>query len=100
MISMSDKEITKKCVAIVMFGPATQTSGTRPAEYYQVTLDPKFVSPNGEFIRLGRNPGDEIIGWQRIAALTVCEIIADYPEDGEVEIPMTGGAFKMKVIDG
>lgn len=82
MRHMEPKTIEKKCRAIVMFCPATDTDGTRPATFYQVTLDPRKVSPGGEYIRLGMNEADEINGWQRIASLTVCEILGDYNEDG------------------
>lgn len=78
-------EITEACVAIVKFGPAgLATDGTRPAEYYQVTIDPSRVSPSGDFIRFGkedgseRGTGDEIIGWQRCAALTIVEILGKF----------------------
>lgn len=97
-IEMAVKSIDKKCVAIVQFGPATTTSGMRPAEYYQVTIDPKYVSPSGEYIRFGQHPGDEIQGWQRIEAITICEILAWYDGD-KVEIPMTDGEVQFKVID-
>jgi len=77
------KEITHKCVAIVKFGPAGfDTDGMRPAEYFQVTIDPSLVSKSGEYIRFGQHTGDEIQGWQRIKAMTVIEVLADY--EGEV----------------
>lgn len=79
---MMEREALQKCRAIVMFGPATETAGFRPGVFYQVTLDPKMVSPGGDFIRLGTIEGDEINGWQRIDGLTVCEILGTYNEDG------------------
>lgn len=104
-VCMSDVSIEKKCIAIVMFGPATTTSGFRPAEYYQVTLDPRFVSPSGEYIRFGQTKGDELVGWQRVDAITICEVLAQYPEEvegaptvTEVQIPMTAGTFKMRKV--
>ncbi len=81
MIRTESKAI-RKCRAIVMFGPATAASGMRPGEYFQVTVDPAMVSPDGQFIRFGCNEGDELIGWQRIDALTICEILGEYAEDG------------------
>lgn len=72
----------KKCKAIVMFGPATDNDGLRPATFFQVTIDPAKVSPSGEYIRFGQSEGDEIIGWQKISALTVCEILGQYDEEG------------------
>jgi hypothetical protein len=96
-VSMDPREI-KKCLAIVMFGPATPTSGTRPAEYYTVTIDPTKRSPSGEYIRFGLHKGDEINGWQRVAALTVVEILAEF--DGEVPetIPENTSPLEMMVI--
>ena len=81
-IEMEGVQIPKKCRAIVMFGAATDTSGTRPAEYYQVTIDPEMVSPSGLYIRFGTHQNDEITGWQRIGAMTVCEILGEYADDG------------------
>ncbi len=78
-------EITRKLRAIIMFGPPTDHSGMRPAEYYQVTLDPNMVSPSGEFIRFDQTfQAGEIHGWQRIECLTVCEILGEADEYKEV----------------
>ena len=75
-------DIEKKCTAIVKFGPAGfATDGIRPAEYFQVTIDPSQISPSGEFIRFGNTLGDEIIGWQRAAALTVVEILGEWVDE-------------------
>lgn len=83
MSTMTPTEITKKCVAIVKFGPAgSPTDGFRAAEYFQVTIDPETISPSGEFIRFGQAPGDEIMGWQRAAAITVVEILGYWHESG------------------
>lgn len=87
---MTPKEITKKSVAIVKFGPAGfPTDGIRPAEYFQVTIDPRYVSKSGEFIRFGLTQGDEIIGWQRVQALTVLEILVEFDE-GQPPSVITG----------
>lgn len=84
------KEITRKSVAIVKFGPAGfPTDGTRPAEYFQVTIDPRYVSKSGEFIRFGQTLGDEIVGWQRVQAMTVVEILAEF-EEGQPPAVITG----------
>lgn len=80
-VFMKSKTI-KKCKAIVMFGPPTVNSGLRPATYYQVTIDPSKVSPNGDYIRFGMTPGDELVGWQKVDGITVCEILGEYNEDG------------------
>jgi hypothetical protein len=89
-VSMSFKTFTNAFVAIVRFGPETPTGGLRPSEYYQVTIDPLMVSPNGEFIRFGQKPGDEITGWQRVSAMTVLENLGDW--DGDNPPTMTIGA--------
>lgn len=79
------KDINKKCIAIVRFGPSGfSTDGFRPGEYYQVTIDPNRVSPSGEFIRFGVHGngssgiGDELCGWQRCEALCVVEILGEW----------------------
>lgn len=77
-----ERKALKKCRAILAFGPVTQTSGMRPGTYYQATIDPAMVSPGGEYIRFGAHEGDEIHGWQRIDAMTVCEVLGEYAEDG------------------
>lgn len=80
-VSMQPQVFTKKTTVIIKFGPATATDGMRPAEYYQVTIDPQNISPSGDFIKFGATNGDEIMGWQRCAALTVIEVLGEW-EDG------------------
>lgn len=87
MIQMVTATIDRKVRAIVQFGPATATSGMVAGTYYQVTIDPNMASPNGEYIRFGFYQGDELVGWQRIEAMTVCEVLGD-------------GAELMQSIDG
>lgn len=89
-ISMTPLDVTKKVVAIVLFGRPTQTSGFRAGEYFQVTIDPAMVSPSGEYIRFGKNKGDEILGWQRIASMTLVEVLGEW--DGDEPPLMTIGA--------
>lgn len=75
-LQMADKQITEKVLAIVQFGPADPvTDGTKAGTYYQVTIDPNMTSPSGKFIRFGMYAGDEIQGWQRVAAMTISEIL-------------------------
>lgn len=88
-IELTPCPFEKKTVCIVQFGPATVVSGFRPGEYYQVTIDPSQVSPNKNYIRFGNNQGDEILGWQRVDALTVVEILGEW--DGEQPPDMTIG---------
>jgi len=80
-VSMVEKAITEKRRCIVCFGPATPTTGSKAGDYYQVTIDPNACSPGGAYIRFGLYQGDEIQGWQRVAAMTVVEDLgtADAP---------------------
>ena len=64
-----------------MFGPPSDTAGMRAGTYYQVTIDPGMASPGGHYIRFDAGRGDEIHGWQRIEALTICEILEEFPSD-------------------
>jgi len=75
-------EKISKCKAIVMFGPDHPERGKHPGQFYQVTIDPDFMSPGGDFIRFGMTPGDEIVGWQMVSGLTICEVLGYY--DGDV----------------
>lgn len=96
-VRMVDKSIKRKVSAILQFGPATPQSGFRAGEYYQAVIDPNMVSPNGSHIRFGAYRGDEINGWQRVAAMTVAEVLSDevpqmnqtpdgYTEDANAEV--------------
>jgi hypothetical protein len=58
--------------------------------YYQVTLDPARVSPDGVFVRFGQwndgeGRGDELTGWIPLDELNVEEILAEH--DGEAFRP-------------
>lgn len=81
MIKM-ERQAIMKCRAIVKLGPVSETDGYKLGTFYQVTLDPKMVSPGGDYIRLGNAEGDEIVGWQLVSGMTVCEILGEYAEDG------------------
>lgn len=76
---MQDREITGRTRAIVCFGPATDMSGMRAGEYFQVTIDPNMISPGGDYIRFDSRLEDEIHGWQRRMAITICEVLAEEP---------------------
>lgn len=76
--------VSNRIVAIVSFGPrGFTTDGFKPGEYFQVTIDPKKVSPSGEYIRFGTYPADEIVGWQRCEAITICEVLGEWPHEEE-----------------
>jgi hypothetical protein len=78
------QEVKERVVAIVRFGPGGfSQDGMRPGEYYQVTIDPRMISPSGKYIRFGNSPGDEIVGWQRCEAMSIEEILWPWPLDQE-----------------
>lgn len=89
--------IEKKTVAIVCFLDQLQHVGQGSTVYYQVTLDPGMVSPSGEMMRFGHNPGDEIIGWKRIDSIAVAEILAEWEGDEPpaINLRSDGVAFVM-----
>jgi len=79
--------------AIVCFGPATPLSGFKAGEYYQVVIDPAMASPDGEYIRFDQRRDDnEIHGWQRCAAITVCSVLQ------EISIDPNGETVVMRAI--
>ena len=88
-VSIDDLIILGPTRAIVCFGPATALSGMKSGDYYQVVIDPKMASPDGEYIRFDQrngNPNDnEIHGWQRCAALTVCSVLENMGVDPDGE---------------
>lgn len=91
---MQEIEIAGIVRAIVQFGPATPTSGFRGGEYFQCVIDPNMLSPGGDFIRFDVGfQGGELHGWQRVEALTVCEVL------GEAE-PYKAEPQGYKVVDG
>lgn len=103
IIETEEIEITKKVVAIVQFGPPTASTGFRPAEYFMVTLDPNMASPGGKFLRFDQRfqDGCELHGWQRIDALTVCEILRDaddYPKEVAGYKALPGATLKMMAV--
>lgn len=80
-IDCEEITITSKKRVILQFGPPSITSGFRTAEYFEAILDPNMLSPGGDYIRFDqRIQNCELHGWQRVAALTVCEVLGDAPE--------------------
>lgn len=98
-ITMSDVDFDCKTVVIVMFGPASAVSGFRPAEYYQVTIDPSRVSKSGKYIRFGSHPGDELVGWQRVDALTVVEVLSEWDGDEPPNMTIGVNGVTMRAIE-
>lgn len=94
---MTPVEIKVKSVAIVKFGPAGfETDGFRPGEYFQVTIDPAMIA--GDFIRFGKHRGDEIVGWQRIGALTVVQILGEWNGDTPPDMHIGADGVTMTVV--
>lgn len=70
------REFTEPTVCIVQFNnPKIEANGPMAGRFFQVTIDPCKLSPDGKFIRLGNNDGDELIGWQLIDWITVMSIL-------------------------
>ena len=84
-VTMDALEITGKTRVIICFGPATAMTGFRSGEYFQVVIDPEMLSPGGDYIRFDQRDQtaeNEIHGWQRIDALTICEVLDAGPVNG------------------
>lgn len=76
------RKLQRPVIAIVSYVESPQMpTFPRSGRFYQVTIDPRAVSPSGEFIRFGGIHGDEIMGWQEIADLQVEEVLAEYAPD-------------------
>ena len=65
-------------------GPPIQN----PAILLQVSLLASKVSNSGEFIRLGETGGDEIMGWTKLDALEVVEVLGNLDSDGKTVTPV------------
>lgn len=74
-VNMALIDIKAKTRAIICFGPATPMTGMKAGEYLQVVIDPDMVSPGGDYIRFMHDKECEVHGWQRIDALTICEVL-------------------------
>lgn len=100
---MHDVTISERVRAIVMFGPAHAMAGTRPAEFYQCVIDPDMVSPGGDYIRFGMYEGDELVGWQKVSSMTVCEILGPHkagPISSEGYEQQEGSSVTMRAVKG
>lgn len=75
------RNLSHPIVAIVSYRHDMETMGPdvpRAGKFYQVTLSSEFVSGSGEFIRLGKCHGDEILGWAAVDELIVEEVLTEY----------------------
>ncbi len=97
-VNMTETVITKPTLVIVCFGPATPATGLRPAEYYQVTVDPDMCSPSGEYIRFGFYDNDEILGWQRVAGMTIVEVLGDSDKKLNAPSGYSAGGSEVKMM--
>ena len=82
-VTMQDIEIKAKTRAIICFGPALPQTGFRAGEYFQVLIDPEKQSSGGDYIRFDSDAECEVCGWQRLSALTICEILEVLTESTE-----------------
>lgn len=89
-------EVSERIVAIVRFGPPTDSDGFRAGEYYQVTVDPEHFSADGLFVRFGEYDGDEIIGWQRADAIYVVSELGKWHTD---EKPLLNWGLSPALLD-
>lgn len=80
-VEMQDVVIDRETRAIICFGPATPITGCRAGDYFQVLIDPTKQSPGGDYIRFDPSDECEVCGWQRISALTICEILQGSGEE-------------------
>ena len=65
-----------KYVAIVSFNSMENIAPR--TTYFQVTINPDHVSPDGLYIRFGDISGDEITGWVELEELDVHSILYEY----------------------
>lgn len=78
---MKISDVKKKSVAIVTFTTPDQFVYAAPGKYFQVTIDPGKLSPDGNFIRFGNNGGDELLGWQPSQWIEVCEVLGEWDSE-------------------
>lgn len=75
------QEFKERTVCIVKFeNPRMDANGPVPGRFFQVTVDPTKLSPDGRFIRFGANDGDELIGWQRTDWISVETVLGEWTD--------------------
>jgi hypothetical protein len=94
-MKMHEQEITGKVLAVVCFGRPTDSTGMQAGQYFQVTIDPSACSPKGDYIRFGLHTGDELVGWQRVDAITVVEVLGD----SDQTMPNVPAGYKSEPTD-
>lgn len=89
-IKLHDIEVKEPTKAIICMGIPSE-SNPRFGTYFECVLDPNMASPGGEMLRFDQQQQrGEVHGWQRVADLTVIELLGaaqDYktPEGCTVE---------------
>ena len=91
-------KLERPIVAIVAFASQIEVSEHGHGyhlPHYQVTIDPKALSPTQEFIRMGEVPGDEITGWQPVNEIVVEEVVAEY----DLPVPRLNDLRGLKMLE-
>lgn len=101
MPDLNPLQIKRRCVAIICFGPLTESTGTRAGAFYQAVIDPSKVSPCGQYIRFEADGICEVHGWQRIENLTICAVLAEETDDGVLpdKLPQSSEPITMLKAD-
>lgn len=74
-IKLHEIEITAPTKAIICIGIPTE-SMQKFGVYFETVLDPQMLSPAGDMLRFEQPlQGGEVHGWQRVAELTVIELL-------------------------
>ena len=68
---------TARQIALVTFNSIEY--GPNRAPYFQVTINPDHISPDGKYIRFGDISGDEIVGWVELEEIDIHSVLYDYP---------------------
>jgi len=93
MIELNEITITEPTRAIICMGIPSELN-PRFGTYYECVLDPQMLSPDERMLRFDQTvQGGEVHGWQRVAELTVVELLGTVPEPARPEgVTLTEGA--------